>query len=175
MGNFMRLRCRAFVVLMLAGANVGGLRRDVQSAPPADEVRLTLSSQTIWQGEYGWCSFSAHLSQSSGAVSSRCGGAGPFGTASPGPGASAAPPRTLTDAEVATLRNLYQAANLFDGGGHVGEDYSGSDLPFYILIVRSSPPNRAVVLVVTGNPTFSSGPRKALFDWLLRERQGPTR
>jgi hypothetical protein len=92
----------------------------------------------------------------------------------PGPGASAARPRTQTAAEVVTLRKLYQGANLFDGG-HIGADYSVSDLPFYILIVRSYPPNRAVVLVLTGNPTFSSGPRKALFDWLLRERQGPTR
>jgi hypothetical protein len=170
----MRLHCRAFLVLMLAGSAFDTLPRYVQSGPPPDEVRLTLSSQTVWQGQYGWCSFTANIRQSSGAVSSRCGGAGPFGTASPGPGASAAPPRTLTDAEVATLRKLYQAAYLFDGG-HIGADYSGSDLPFYILIVRSYPPNRAVVLVATGNPTFSSGPRKALFDWLLRERQGPTR
>jgi hypothetical protein len=173
----MRLYCHAFVVLMLAGVTFDALPRyvqSVQSGPSPDEVRLTLSSQTVWQGEYGWCSFTTEIVQRRGGVSSRCGGAGPFGNASPGPGASAAGSRTLTDAEAATLRKLYQDANLFDGG-HIGADYSGSDLPFYILIVRSYPPNRAAVLVVTGNPTFSSGPRKALFDWLLHERQGPTR
>jgi hypothetical protein len=170
----MRLHCHAFAVLMLAGSAFDGLPRYAQSGPQPDEVHLTLSFQTVWGGEYGWCSFTANIRQSSGAVSSRCGGAGPFGTASPGPGASAARPRTLTDAEVARLRKLYQEANLFDGG-HVGADLSGSDFPFYILIVKSYPPNRAVVLVVTGNATFSSGPRKALFDWLLHERQGTTR
>lgn len=165
----MGLHCRAFVVLMLAGSAFDTLPSYAQSGPPADEVRLTLSSQTVWQGQYGWCSLSIGIRQSSGGVSSRCGGAGPFGTAPPGPGGGGEVRRTLTGAEVVTLRKLYEAANLFDGG-HIGADFSGSDLPFYILIVRSSPPNRAVVLVLTGNPTFSSGPRKALFDWLTRDR-----
>ena len=164
----MRLHCRAFVVLMLAGSAFATLPGYAESGPPADEVRLTLSSQTVWQGGYGWCSFTADIVQRRGGVSSRCGGAGPFGTASPGPGASAERRRTLTDSETATLRKLYEEAHLFDGG-HIGADHSGSDLPFHILIVLSSPPNRAVVLVLTGNQTFSSGPRKALLDWLTRE------
>ena len=170
--NSYSLQLHAFVVLMLAGSacSEGSPPRYAQSAPPRDEVRLTLSSQTVWQGQYGWCSRSASIRQSSGGVSGRCGGAGPFGTASPGPGASPERSRTLTDAEVETLRNLYQEAKLFDGG-HIGADFSGGDFPFYILIIRSYPPNRAVVLVVTGNRTFSSGPRKALFDWLLRAAQ----
>jgi hypothetical protein len=121
---------------MLAGSacGEGPPPRYAQSAPPRDEVRLTLSSQTVWQGQYGWCSRSASIRQSSGGVSGRCGGAGPFGTASPGPGASPERSRTLTDAEVATLRNLYQEAKLFDGG-HIGADFSGGDFPFYILII----------------------------------------
>jgi hypothetical protein len=164
----MHRHCLAFVVSMLAGSGFATLPGSAASGPPADDVRLTLSRQTVWQGEYGWCSFTAEIVQRRGAVSSRCGGAGPFGTASPGPGASAEHRRTLTDSETATLHKLYEEAHLFDGG-HIGADHSGSDLPFHILIVRSSSPNRAVVLVLTGNPTFSSGPRKALLDWLTRE------
>jgi hypothetical protein len=81
----------------------------------------------------------------------------------------------LTDPETATLRKLYEAARLFDGG-HIGADKSYSDLPFHILMVRlRSGDQRAVVLVVTGNPTFSNGPRQALFDWLIKERQGMAR
>jgi hypothetical protein len=141
----------------------------------ADDVRLTLSSQTVWQGEEGWCSFAAELFQGKGALSYRCGGAGPFGTASPGPGGGSVRRRMLTDPETATLRKLYEAARLFDGG-HIGADKSYSDLPFHILMVRlRSGDQRAVVLVVTGNPTFSNGPRQALFDWLIKERQGMAR
>jgi hypothetical protein len=70
---------------------------------------------------------------------------------------------------------LYEAARLFDGD-HIGADQSASDLPFHTLMVRSSSPDRrAVVLVVTGNPTFSSGPRRALFDWLINKRQAMAR
>lgn len=140
-----------------------------------DGVRLTLSSQTVWQGQYGWCSFSAEIVQGRGGISDRCGGAGPFGTALPGRGGGGERRRTLADSETATLRKLYKAAQLFEGG-HIGADYSARDLPFPILIVRSSSPDRgAVVLVLTGNPTFATGPRKALFDWLIRERQAITR
>ena len=39
------------------------------------------------------------------------------------------------------MRKLYEAAQLFEGG-HVGADYSPSDLPFQILIVPSSSRNR---------------------------------
>jgi hypothetical protein len=141
----------------------------VQSA--ADGVSLTLSSQTVWQGEHGWCAFSAEILQGKGGLSYRCGGAGAFGTASPRAGGVGVRRRTLTESETPTQRKLYEAARLFDGG-HIGADNSASDLPFLILIVRStSHDRRAVVLVVTGNPTFSSGPRRALFDWLMSERQ----
>lgn len=144
-----------------------------QPQPSADGLQhlsLTFRSQTVWQGEYGWCTFSAGIDLGKGGVSFRCGGAGPFGTASPGPGAGEVRRRKLTDSETTTLRNLYEAARLFDDG-HIGADYSASDFPFTILIVRSSPPNSAVVLVLTGNPTFSNGPRKALIDWWVGERQ----
>jgi hypothetical protein len=71
--------------------------------------------------------------------------------------------RALTAAEVQTLRRLCEAAGLFDGG-HVGADLSASDIGFEMLIVRTD--RRAVVLVTFGNPTFSTGPRKALIDWM---------
>jgi hypothetical protein len=167
----MRLPSRVLAVLMFAECALVVAPGYTLVQSEADGVRLTLSSQTVWQGEYGWCAFSAEILQGRGGLSDRCGGAGPFGTASPGVGGGDVRRQTLTDLETATLRKLYEAARLFDGG-HIGADGSASDLPFHILIVRStSQDRRAVVLVVTGNPTFSSGPRRALFDWLIRERQ----
>jgi hypothetical protein len=169
------MRWRAFAVSILAGFVLDGSLGYAQAERAADGVLLTLSSQSVWQGTYGWCSFSAEIEHGRGGVSSRCGGAGPFGTAPPGPGGGDVRRRTLTDSESATLRKLYETAQLFEGG-HIGADYSGSDLPFHILIVRtSSKDQRAAVLVLTGNPTFSSGPRKALSDWLIRERQAIAR
>jgi hypothetical protein len=171
----MRLYRRVLAVVI-----VGGLAHIVAAGSSrgqsdANGVRLTLSSQTVWQGEYGWCAFSAQIREGQGGLSYRCGGAGPFGTSSPGADDTAVRQRTLTNSEVSTLRKLYEAARLFDGG-HIGADLSASDLPFHILIVRStSHERRAVVLVPTGNPTFSGGPRRALFDWLIRERQALSR
>jgi hypothetical protein len=152
----MRLHWRAFAVSMLAAFAFDRSPGYTQVERAADGVRPMLSSQTVWQGEHGWCSFSADIVQGRSELSDRCGGAGPFGTASPGPGAEGGRRRTLTDSETATLRKLYEAAQLFEGG-YIGADYSPSDLPFQILIVRSSSRNRrAVVMVLTGNPTFSS-------------------
>jgi len=137
-------------------------------------VRLTLSSQTVWQGATGWCALSVDLTPSAGGISDRCGGAGVFGTLPPGPGGGGVRQRLLTNAERVSLRTLYEEARLFDGG-HIGADHSGSDLPFIILMVRPlGGDNRAVVVVVTGNPTFSTGARKALVDRLLQERQALT-
>jgi hypothetical protein len=107
-----------------------------------------------------------------GGVSYHCGAAGALGPGgSPGYNTKGLRQRALSDAERDTLRQLYRGARLFDGG-HVGGDYSVSDFPFLILIVRSltgmMPP--VVVLVLMGNPTFGSGPRKALLDWLLNTR-----
>lgn len=168
------LHSSALTVLILTGAGFVVLPGNAQVETAAESVRLTLSSQNVWQGEYGWCSFSADIRQGRGGISFRCGGAGPFGTASPGAAAGGVRRRALTDSETITLRRLYEAATLFDGG-HVGADSSASDLPFHILIVRStSLDRRAVVLVITGNPTFSSGPRLTLFDWLIRQRQSLT-
>lgn len=164
----------AFVVSVVAGLASNILPTSTHIEQATDVVNLTLSSQTVWQDQYGWCSFVAQIGEDKGGISSRCGGAGPFGTSSPGPGAREVRRRTLSDSETTTLRKLYEAAQLFEGG-HIGADHSASDLPFFILIVRtSSRGHRAVVVVVTGNPTFSSGPRKALFDWLIRERQAIT-
>jgi hypothetical protein len=170
----MRLHLRALALLMFAGFAFDVAPGYTRVESVGDGVRLTLSSQTVWQGEYGWCTFSAEILQGRGGLSDRCGGAGPFGTASPGAGGGGVRRRTLTHSETTALRKLYEAARLFDGG-HIGADRRASDLPFNILIVRSSQDGRAVVLVVTGNSTFSSGPRGALVDWLIRERQAMTR
>jgi len=165
--------------LILAGVGFVVLPGHAQLETAVEGVRLTLSSQSVWQGEYSWCTLSADILQGRGGLSFRCGGAGPFGTASPGAGGGSVRRRTLTDSETITLRRLYEAATLFDGG-HIGAVSSAGDLPYYILIVRSTSLDRgaverAVVLVVTGNPTFSSRPRRALFDWLIQQRQSLTR
>jgi hypothetical protein len=72
--------------------------------------------------------------------------------------------RRITAEESAALRRLYDAAGLFDGG-HVGLDLTANDAMFESLTVRGS---RAVSLVTSGNPTFRSGPRKELLNWLQR-------
>lgn len=72
--------------------------------------------------------------------------------------------RRITADESEELRQLYDAARLFDGG-HIGVDLTANDGMFEILTVRRG---RAVVLVTSGNPTFQSGPRKELLNWLQR-------
>ena len=175
---FRQLHSGAPAVLILVGVGLAVSPGHAQVETAAERIRLTLSSQTPWQGEYGWCTLSADILQGSGGLSYRCGGAGPFGTASPGPAGGGVRQRTLTEGETITLRRLYEAATLFEGG-HIGTDASASDLGFFILIVRSTALDRqavvrAVVLVVSGNPTCSSGPRRALLDWLIRQRQSLT-
>ena len=176
---FAQLHSGALAVLILVEVGLAVSPGHAQVETAAERIRLTLSSQTPWQGEYGWCTLSADILQGSrGGLSYRCGGAGPFGTASPGPAGGGVRQRTLTERETITLRRLYEAATLFEGG-HIGADASASDLGFWVLIVRSTALDRqaverAVVLVVSGNTTFSSGPRRALFDWLIRQRQSLT-
>jgi hypothetical protein len=154
-------RCAVLAVLLIAVCwqTVSG---QAKTAGSAEAEHLTLSRQTGSQGRYRWCTLIAETERDTGGVSEQCGGAGPFGTSSPGPGASGPRSRSLTHAERATFRQLYKAARLFDGG-HVGADFSEHHLPFEILMVRGK---RAVVLVTLGNPTFASGPRRALIDWL---------
>src|SRR5215216_2089935 len=126
-------RCPAWAVLLIAicGQIVFGQTKTEDSS---EELYLTLSRQTGSQGMYRWCTLIAATGRDTGRVSEQCGAAGPFGTSSPGPGAIAPHTRSLPASERATLRKLYTAARLFDGG-HVGADFR-SDLPFEILMVR---------------------------------------
>lgn len=153
-------------MLLVAVCSLSG-GTQAQDPETSEAIRLTLISQTAWQGAYGWCSFIAETRGGTGGVSHRCGGTGPFGTESPGPSGGGLRQRALTVSEVATLRQLYRAAALFDGG-HVGADPRGSDLPFEILMVSSN--RGAVVLVTPGNRTFDSGARRELIDWLRNLR-----
>jgi hypothetical protein len=145
------------VLLVLWGGQSG------QSQPqrtPVETIQLTLTRQTPWQGLDGWCSFGIELVWNGGGVSWRCGVVDPVEPASRPVRIRR---RELTAAERQTLRRLYEAARLFDGG-HVGADLSASDPGFEMLIVRTD--RRAVALVTFGNATFASGPRKALIDWM---------
>jgi hypothetical protein len=76
--------------------------------------------------------------------------------------------RRITVDESEELRQLYDAAKLFDGGQD-GVDLTERDGPFEFLIVRRG---HAVVLVTSGNPTFRSGPRKELLNWLQKLEGG---
>lgn len=157
---------RALIVALVVACSQS-LRTQSKTIDATERISLTLSSQAVSQGRYGWCTFMAEVDQDRGGVSHRCGGAGPFGTAPPGPAGGTARQRALTAAERITLRQMYEAAKLLEGG-HVGADLSHADLPFEILIVRSS--ESAVVLVTTGNPSFSNGPRRVLVEWLRNTR-----
>jgi hypothetical protein len=156
-GSFSRWPQPIHVLALLL--TISGLQPVIGQTRPRDagpNFRLTLTSQAVGQDE-GWCTFSVEVLNDSGGVSHRCG--------------SAPQRRTLSKAECELLRELYLGAGLFDGG-HIGADHSGTDFPFQMLIVRPvtgmTPP--AVVLVITGNATFSRGPRKSLLDWLINTR-----
>jgi hypothetical protein len=56
------LQWGGFVVLTLA-ASAFDVARSTQSERAAEGVHLTLSSHTVWQDEYGWCTFSAQIVQ----------------------------------------------------------------------------------------------------------------
>jgi hypothetical protein len=150
--------CRTLAILLVL---VGS--QSAQSQPqrtPVETIRLTLTRQTPWQGMDGWCSFGVESRRNAAEMSWRCGVVDPLEPASR---PVSTRQRALTAAEAQTLQQLYEAARLFDGG-HVGADLSASDLGFEMLIVRTD--RRAVALVTLGNATFSSGPRKALIDWM---------
>lgn len=132
----------------------------VFTAPPTegqrkdpDNVRLTLVTHSAWNRPDRWCAFSVETSNVGGDMWRSCVVTGP-------------PPRPLTKTESATLRRVYASAQLFEGS-HVGADLTGSDMPFYMLTVRSRPGSGpAVALIISGNETFNSGARRDLFDWL---------
>jgi hypothetical protein len=81
--------------------------------------------------------------------------------------------RQLSADEVEHLARLVVAADLY-GGGHTGSyDRLPQDAPRGFLEVdRCCGRADAVVLVLDGNPTFSSGPRRELLD-LLRSWAEP--
>ncbi len=135
---------------------------------PPDDVLLTVSYQSVANAPDGWCRFSVEVVGNSGGMSARCGPGTPV-SAGRAVGVTIRR-RPLTGVERTTVQRLYTSAGLFDGR-HVGAFQGGSDLPFFMLIVRPARgTGRAVALVVSGNASFASGPRKALFDWLLQEQ-----
>lgn len=80
--------------------------------------------------------------------------------------------RKLTGEEVHRLVGLVREGDLF-AGGHIGIDGTGSDGPPFETL-RVSVEAETGVLVTSGNPTFTTGARQQLLDWLqalLRELQ----
>jgi hypothetical protein len=149
------------------GLNVQSSHRQTEGLPP-DDVLLTLSSQSAGNGPDGWCRFSVAVLRNSGGMSARCGPGTPV-SAGRAVGVTTRR-RALTEVERATVQRLYTSAGLFDGE-HVGASQGGGHVPFFMLIARpANGTGPTVALVVSGNASFDSGPRKALFDWLLQER-----
>lgn len=121
-----------------------------------ETVDFTLSRHYGYPGVL--CRLAVTASKTGGQASLLC---GPFAEDAPNRQRT----RTLTPEESLELRRLYEASLLF-AGGHTGTDFTASDGVFEFLIVRGV---RAVVLVTSGNPTFQSGPRKDLLNWLHRQ------
>jgi hypothetical protein len=80
--------------------------------------------------------------------------------------------RLLTPAESETVARLANAADLY-GGGHIGNySVAGSDGPSERLEVhRCCRRTEQVILITTGNPTFSIGARRELLTLLNTWRQ----
>jgi hypothetical protein len=167
----MMLRGQSGTVVLLA---VMAIALNAQSShaqtagPPPDDLLLTLTNQGAGNGPDHWCRFSVDVFRNRGGMSARCGPGTPVsagrvaGVTTRG--------RALTEEERATVQRLYTSAGLFDGH-HVGASQAGSHLPLFLLIARPArTTGPAVALVVSGNASFASGPRKALFDWLLQEQ-----
>ena len=71
--------------------------------------------------------------------------------------------RKLTAEEVTRLVGLVREGNLF-AGDHIGIDGRGSDVPFETLTITVEP--ETAVLVTSGNPSFTTGARQQLLDWM---------
>jgi len=120
-------------------------------------VVLTLSSEYGYP--QGFCRLHVSASLNGGEAQLFCGRV-PDGA----PNNALMRTRRITADESEKLRQLYDAARLFEGE-HIGLDLTARDGTFETLTVRGG---RAVVLVTSFNPTFQSGPRKELLDWLQR-------
>ena len=142
---------RFLVVLAFFIAASAGAQATTQT------VVLTLSREYGYPS--GFCRLDVSASLNGGEARSFC---GPLAEGARDKGRTQA--RRITADESGELRRLYDAAALF-GGGHIGLDLTANDAMFEILTVRRG---RAVVLVTSGNPTFQSGPRKELLNWLQR-------
>jgi hypothetical protein len=120
-------------------------------------VVLTLSHEYGYPS--GMCQLDVSASLNGGQAELFC---GPVPNGARGKGRTQT--RRITADESEEMRQLYDAAKLFDGG-YDGVDLTANDGPFEFLIVRYG---HAAVLVTSGNPTFRSGPRKELLNWLQR-------
>ena len=152
---------------MVVALNTQSSHAQTERRPP-DDVLLTLTHHSAGNGPDVWCRFSVDLKGDSAGMSAQCGPGTPL-SAGRAAGVSTRR-RSLTEVERATIHRLYISAALFDGQ-HVGASQAGSHLPFFMLIARpAGGTGPAVALVVSGNASFASGPRQALFDWLLQEQ-----
>jgi hypothetical protein len=135
---------------------------DAQGA--AESLTITLTRQYL---PGALCRLDVSVRRDTGVATSRCGISPDAVGATDRRSTPAERRQELSSADVATLRRLIADARLFDGG-HVGADLRSGDLLFELLIVRGS---QAVALVTTGNPTFATGPRETLLDWLRSREQ----
>ena len=111
---------------------------------------------------YSECSLTVdynHAARASGRIEQRCRLHSSLG------GRDLVAERTLSSGEVERLAKLVVSSDLY-GGGHVGNYESGpQDAPrAHLEVFRCCGRSDAVVLVLSGNPTFSTGPRRELLD-----------
>ena len=80
--------------------------------------------------------------------------------------------RMLSAGDIAAIAEVAAASDLYSGG-HAGNlAGGGTEGPWERLEVRHCCGNGdRVVLIVTGNPTFASGSRRALLDLLTKWRE----
>jgi hypothetical protein len=117
-------------------------------------VQISLTRE-YGRGLFRECRLDVTVLEGKGRSGLRC-----FRTGSPDNPGSVSRDRALTASEISDILKLSGASDLF-AGGHVGADATAVDGLFETLRV-TEPGRRTVVLVSSGNDTFTIGSRREL-------------
>lgn len=125
-------------------------------AQPADtNIQLSLQQQ-FGRALFKECRLELAVYEAAGSASVRC-------LRNVTPTSEVLAERKLTRDEIARLAALVPASNLLSGG-HIGTDTTFRDGMFETLKVTGT--KGTGVLVTSGNPSFTQGPRRTLLDLL---------
>jgi hypothetical protein len=144
----LRTSCGILVVSLLIASGDGGT-----SAQPADTLQITLN-QVFGKAVFSSCQLTITIFDGAGGSSMKCNR-----LPGPVPTTEIAHDRALKAYEVTQLLRLSRASNFFVGD-HVGSDTTAHDGVFETLKVTES--KRTVVLVSSGNKTFTTDTRREL-------------